>query len=216
MGLPEKFDDRLKSNLGLRAVWLPGTDIELGTVMQRKDGIFLPVGKLGDFGVPFSFKKLGGNVSLKFQARGVSSTLIQAGAEVDPAQIDAKAKAEFKIEFKSRNTYFIRTPQLAGVGISDLLKVGRAVKKIPDWRFGEYFIASAVYRAKEFVFLGSQSRNRTIRFGGLGSAILDFITVGASAKVAKVTTSSVGVEIIGEGGPVAMNVARFKKDGQIY
>jgi hypothetical protein len=214
MPLPEKFDDRLKSNLGLRAVWLPGTDIELGTVMQRKDGIFRPIGSLGDFGVSFRSKKLGGKVSLKFQARGVSSTLLQAGAEVDPMHIDAKAKAEFKIDFRSKNTYFIRTPQLAGVGISDLLKVGRAVKKLRDWRFGEYFIASAVYRAKEFVFLGSQSKNKTIRFGGLGSAILEFITAGVSANVAKVTTSSVGVEIIGEGGPVAMNVARFKKNGQ--
>lgn len=155
-------------------------------------------------------------MSLKFQARGVSSTLLQAGAEVDPAHIDTRANAEFKIEFKSKNTYFIRTPQLAGVGISDLLKVGRAIKRLPDWRFKEYFIASAVYRAKEFVFLGSQSKNKTIRFGGLGSAILDFITVGASAKVAKVTTSSVGVEIIGEGGPVAMNVTRIKKDGRVY
>jgi hypothetical protein len=215
MGLPEKFDERLKSNLGLRAVWLPGTEIALGDILRHEDGIFRRIANLSDFGVPFRSKKLGGNISLKFQARGVSSTLLQAGAEVDPAHIDAKAKAEFKIEFKSKNTYFIRTPELAGVEIGNLIKVGKALKGHPDWRYNEYFIASGVYQAKEFVFLGSQSKNKTIRFGGLGSAILEFLTLGASANVAKVTTSSVTVEIIGKGGPVAMNIARFKKDGQI-
>jgi hypothetical protein len=216
MGLPEKFDKRLKNNLGLRAVWLPGTEIELGDVLQHKDGIFRPIANLSDFGVRFRSKKLGAKASLKFQARGVSSTILQAGIAVDPTQIDARADAEFKVEFKSKNTYFIRTPQLAGVGISNLMKVGKAIKELPDWRYKEYFIAWRVYRASEFVFLGSQSKNRTVRFGGLGSAILDFLTVGASANVAKVTASSVAVEIIGEGGPVAMNIARIKKDGQIY
>lgn len=216
MGLPEKFDNRLKENLALRAVWLPGTEIELGAVMQHEDGKFRRVANLSDFGVPFRSRKLSGKVSLAFQARGVRSTVLQAGAEVDPMHIDAKAKAEFKIEFKSKDTYFIRTPQLSAVGISNLLRVGRAIKELPGWRHKDYFIASEVYRAKEFLFLGSRSKNKTIRFGGLGSAILDFINVGASAKVARVSASSVGVEIIGEGGPVAMNVARFKKDGRIY
>lgn len=216
MGLPEKFDNRLKDNLGLRAVWLPGTEIGLGDVLRHKDGIFRRIANLSHFGVPFLSKELSKKMSLTFQARGVTSTVLQAGAEVDPLHIDAKAKAEFKIEFKSKDTYFIRTPQLTGVGIDNLVKVGRAITKLPDWRYRDYFIASGVYRAKEFLFLGSRSKNKTIRFGGTGSAILDFINVGASAKVAKVSASSVGVEIIGEGGPVAMNVVRFKKDGQSY
>lgn len=216
MGLPEKFDKRLKNNLGLRAVWLPGTEIGLGDILQRNKGIFEPIGNLSDFGVNFRSKKLGGKMSLKFQARGVSSTVLQAGIKIDPTQIDAKADAELKVEFKNKNTYFIRTPQLAGVGISDLMKVGKAIKNLPDWRYKEYFIAWRVYRAKEFVFLGNQSRNRTVRLRGLGSGILDFLTLGASANVARVTAGSVTIEMIGEGGPVAMSTTRIKKDGQIY
>ena len=216
MGLPEKFDNRLKDNLGLRAVWLPGTEIGLGDVLQHKDGIFRPIGNLSDFGVSFRSKKLGGKVSLKFQARGVSSTVLQAGVAIDTTLMDPNANAELKVEFKSKNTYFIRTPQLAGIGISDLMKIGSAIKGRPGWRHKDYFIAWRVYRATEFVFLGSQSKNMTVRFRGLGSAILEFLTVGASANVAKVTASSVTVEIIGEGGPVAMNIVRIKKDGQIY
>jgi hypothetical protein len=215
MGLPERFDNRLKNNLGLRAVWLPGTEIQLGDVLKRKEGIFEPIGNLGDFGVNFRSKELGGKMSLKFQARGVSSTVLQGGVQINPTQIDAKADAELKIEFKSENTYFIRTPQLVGVGISNLMEVGKAVKVLPNWRYKEYYIASKVYRAKEFVFLGSQSKNRTVRFRGLGNAILDFLTVGASTNLARVTESNVTIEIIGEGGPVAMGIARIKKDGQI-
>ncbi len=216
MGLPEKFDNRLRDNLGLRAIWLPGTEIDLGDVLHRKDGIFEPIANLRDFNVRFNSKKIGGRLSLAFQARGVSSTVVQAGAEVDLSRLDVNAKAELKIEFKKEDTYFIRTPRLTGVGVTDLMKVGQALKGRRDWRHGDYYIAWRVYRAGEFLFLGSQGKNKIVRFGGLGSAILNFLAVGASAEVARLTASSVSIELIGEGGPVAMRVARVRRNGRIY
>ena len=36
MGLPSKFDKRVKKQLGLRAVWLPGTVIELGDIRRQE------------------------------------------------------------------------------------------------------------------------------------------------------------------------------------
>ena len=216
MGLPKKFDDRLKNNLGLRAVWLPGTQIDLGAVLQLKDGIFESIANLSDFGVNFRWRELGGDLSLKFQARGVSSMVFQAGAQVDLSHVDIKANTELKIDFKEEDTYFIRAPKLSGIGISNLMTVAKAVARLSEWQHRRYFIAWNVYRAGEFVFLGSQSRNKSVRFQGSGSDIIDFLTVGASANVAKVTASSVNIEIMGKGGPLALRVTRIKKNGRPF
>jgi hypothetical protein len=216
MGLPEKFDRRLKDNLDLRAVWLPGTEISLGDVLEHKDGVFRPIGNLRDFSVKFNKKALGKKVSLSLQAKGVAWTVVQAGAKVDPLQVDAKAEAEVKLEFKSKDAYFIRTAELAGVGIPDLIRLGRAVRGNPDWHHKDYFISWQVYRAKEFVFLGSKNKNSTIRFMGGGKAILDFLTIGATANVSRVAASGVIIEMIGEGGPIAMRVRRIKRNGQLW
>ena len=216
MGLPGKFDGRLKRNLGVRAVWLPGSEIVLGTVLQRRDEAFLPIASLGDFGVTFAPRSMLNQVSLTFQARGVSSTVVQAGAQVDLSRIDTKANAEIEIGFKREATYLIRTPTLSGEEIGSLLTIGNALKEAPGWNHSRYFVVAGVYRAGEFLFLGSQTGNQTVRFGGRGDAIRDFLTVGASANVARTSSSSVSIEIVGRGGPVAMRVVRFKRDGRVY
>jgi hypothetical protein len=216
MSLPEKFDRRLKDSLGLRAVWLPGTQIALGDVLEHRDGVFQQIGNLRDLGIGFTERPLGKKVSLSFQSKGVSWTVIQAGAQVDPANLPAKAKVEVSIDFKSNDTYFIRTAQLTGVGIPNLIKIGKSVKRNPDWHHKDYFIACQVYSAKEFVFLGSEGKKGNVRLGGEAKAVIDFLTVGASAKVARVAGSGVIIEMMGEGGPIAMRVRRIKKNGKLW
>lgn len=216
MSLPEKYDRRLKQSLGLRAVWLPGTEIGLGDILQHRDGVFQPIGNLSDFGVKFKEKVLGKRVSLSFQAKGVKWTLIQAGAHVDPAHVSAGATAEIKIEFKSKDTYFIRTPKLTGVGISNLISVGRSIKAKRDWRHRDYFVAWQVYRATEFAFLGSQGKKGMVRFSGDGKAIREFVNVGVGVNVTRVAASGVIIDIVGKGGPIGMRVRRIKKNGQLW
>ena len=216
MGLPKKFDDRLRRNLGVRAVWLPGSEIMPGAVLQRRDDAFLPIASLSDFGVSFASHSMLGQVSLTFQARGVSSTVVQAGADVDLSRIDTKANAEIEIRFEREATYLIRTPTLSGKEIRNLLAIGNALKDASGWNHSRYFVVAGVYRAGEFLFLGSQTGNQTVRFGGRGDAVRDFLTVGASANVTRTSSSSVSIEIVGQGGPVAMRVVRFKRDGRVY
>jgi len=216
MGLPKKFDDRLRRNLGLRSVWLPGSETLLGTVLQRSDESYLPIASLSEFDVSFKSRSMLGQVSLAFQARGVSSTVVQAGAKVNLNQIDTMANAELEIEFKREATYLIRTPRLSGEEISNLLAVGKALKDVSGWNHVRYFVVAGVYRASEFLFLGSEAGNKTVRFSGRGDAVQDFLTVGASANITRSSSSSVSIEMVGQGGPVAMRVVRFKRNGRVY
>lgn len=213
MSLPKKFDDRLKTALGMRAVWEPGSSMDLGDVLQRENGIFRPIADLKkDFGIKYRRESLSREKSLAFQARGVSTKVLQAGAEVALDKLDVKAQAELEIKFGGQDGYLIRTPMLTGVGIDNLFSVGKQLRKNPDWNRGKFYIAWRVYSAREFLFLGNQSRNRSIKLGGLGSAILEFLTFGLSGKVSRISSSDLTVEIIGKGGPVAMGVARVKND----
>lgn len=216
MGLPEKFDKRLKHNLGLRAVWPPGSSIQVGDVLQRADGIFNPIANLkDDFGITYRKEKTSKERTLTFQAQGVSTTIMQLGSNVTETGLDANANAELKIDFNKEETYFIRTPQLTGKGIDNLFKVGRDIAGTPDWRHGDYYIAWRVYSAKSFLFLGNLAKKRTIKFGGTGSAIIKLLTLGATAGITKVSQSSVSVEIVGVQGAIAMAVAKVKSDGRI-
>ncbi len=212
MGLPKKFDDRLKTALGMRAVWTPGSPMDLGDVLQREDGIFRPIANLSDFGVTYRRETLSKEKSLAFQARGVSTKVLQAGAEIDLSKIDVKAQAELEIKFDRIDSYLIRTPMLTGVGIDNLFSVGKQLKNHPDWNHGKFYIAWRVYRAQEFLFLASSRGNKRIKLGGLGRAILKFMTFGISGKIDRLSKSELTIEIIGKGGPVSMAVAKVKND----
>jgi hypothetical protein len=216
LGLPEKFDKRLKNSLGLRAAWPPGSPIEVGDVLLRDDGIFKPIGSLKhDFGVTYRKEAVSKERSVTFQAQGVSTSILQLGVEVSWAAIDPNAMAEVKIDFNREETYLIRTPQLTGRGIDNMIKVGRQVAQLDEWRHGDYYIAWRVYSATDFAFLGNLAKQRTVKFGGKGSAIVKLLTFGATAGVSKVSQSSVAVEIVGEKGPIAVGVAKIKDDGRV-
>ena len=120
-----------------------------------------------------------------------------------------------KIAFTEQNGYFLRTPDLTGTQIDNLLGVANEVVSVPNWKYGKYFIAHTVYRAEEFVFLASKAKRRTVKFGGVGKAILSFLSLGLSAQLEKTSAQSLTVEIVGRGGPVALGIARIKRSGEL-
>lgn len=215
MGLPRKFDQRLKRNMALHAVWPPGNPIELGDVLQRQDGVFRPIDNLDGFNVRFRRRRGRGERSMNFQAAGVSTTIVQAGAKARLDAVDRSAGASVEISFNRENTYFIRTPKLAMVGIDDMRKVARTLRDHPDWRFGAYYVAWQVYSAKDFAFLASEKKNRKIVLEGKGDAVQKFLTVGASAGMTRTSSSSITFEILGTGGPVAIALAKIRRNGRI-
>ena len=130
-------------------------------------------------------------------------------------RLDLGADAELKIAFSGEEGYFLRTPDLTGTQIDNLLGVANKVSPRPDWKPGKYFIAHTVYHAEEFVFLGSKGRNRSMKFRGAGKAILSFLTLGLAGELERTSAQKLTVEIIGQAGPVAVGVARIKRNGEI-
>ena len=215
MGLPKRFDKKLQRHMGLHAVWPPGNPIELADVLQRQDGIFRPVDNLSSFQVKFRRQRFKDQRAISLKASGVSVTVIQGGGEVDVNDVDVAASATLEISFTKENSYFIRTPALWGVEIEDLRKVGRSLRKHPEWQHRRFYLAWQIYSARDFMFLGSESRNRKVSFGGNGSAILKLLSLGATANITRSSTSNVSVAVVGKGGPMAMAIARVRRNGDI-
>lgn len=215
MSLAKKYDKRLRNEMSFRAVWPPGTNIALGDVLVFQNGVFHPVAGLKDFDIPFTPEpalKFGG---LRLNAVGVRNRIIQGGADVSLARLDLGAKAELRIAFSGEEGYFLRTPDLTGTQIDNLLGVANRVSSSSDWKPGKYFIAHTVYHADEFVFLGSKGRNRSMKFSGAGKAIVSFLTLGLAGGLERTSAQKLTVEIIGQAGPVAVGVARIKRNGEI-
>ena len=216
MSLAKKFDERLKRNTTLRAVWLPGTKVQLGDILRIKNGVFESIAKLSDYEITFEKIDLSDILSIKFQAQGVSYQIIQGEGNVDLKNINMKAAAELKISFNSEDSYFIRTPELEGEGISNIIKLSKQIAKITNWDFRNYFIAWNIWSAKEFIFLGSTSKNTSVKFKGDGQAINNLLNTGISSNVSYQRESKISFEIIGASGPLAMKVFRVKRNGEFY
>lgn len=215
MSLPAKYDRRIKRALNLHAVWEPGDSIALGDIVTRdRGGTFTDESRLSDFGINFR-KKRSRAKSLSFNAQGVSTLLFQGGEPINASALNRNASASVEVRFERESTYLLRTPALRGEDIDDLLQVGRAVKKLPDWEFRRFYIVWKVLTASKFTFLGSRRKGRSITFAGKGGAVLKFLDVGATAGLTVSGTQSLEVKIVGTGGPVVIGVARVKKNGRI-
>lgn len=215
MSLPKKYDNRIRTVLGLRAVWEPGATIDLGDIVSLRKGIFVPVEALSDFGVSFR-KKRGKETELTLNAQGVRETIVQAGAEVPTiGDLKPNVQANLEISFKRSDSYYLRTPQLVSNAMDNLAAVGRAVAKLDSWDFRRNYIVWKVLQAKQFTFIGSRSKNRKIVFSGSGSAVTKLLTAGLSTGITKTSSLKMDLEITGQGGPVAIGVTRVRRDGRL-
>ncbi|MEA3480160.1 MAG: hypothetical protein U9R60_18395 [Bacteroidota bacterium] len=216
MSIAKKYTRRVKQNLALEAVWLPGTDIELGDILQRNDGILGKIANIDDFGISFETETVIRNATLDFQAQGVRTRVMQAGAEVSPYNIDMNVEASLNIEFNKEETYYIKTPQFDGIGISNLIRLGNHIKGIGSWQHRRYFVVTNVFAVSEFVFLGSTARDRSVEIQGSGEAITNYLETGFSTDLNFSGLQNIEIRITGQSGAVTMRVSRFRRNGKVW
>lgn len=214
MSLPKRYGERIKEALKVDAAWLPGKPFTLGTIVGRKDGVFFPKDHLSNFGNPPIQEAAHSDKSLDLCSKGVRTTLFQAGVELpDSAELDLAAEAKLKIEFSREFEYMLKTPILRGRHITNLNQIAQAVHLLPNWDHGRFWVVHETYDATEFSFLGSEQKSQNLEISGKGSAILSFLSAGASVGIT--ATGNVSLKLIGAGGTVAIGLVRIEEDGQL-
>ena len=213
MSLPDNYGKRLRSALKAVAVWLPGKPVSLGSIMAKEDNSFTELDQLSSFTDKMKSGKFQ-DINLNLVSSGTRQRLFQANAELpSTAALDLSAEASVKYEFSGAFEYVLKTPTLQGEHITNLNQIANAVRNNPDWKHKEFYLVHEVYNSDQFSFVGTEKTKRTFEISGKGSAILSFLSAGASAGLSK--TGDVQVELLGKGGSIAMGLVRIKPDGSL-
>ncbi len=211
MSLPKIFDEQLQDALHARAVWMPGKPIQIGDIMVRRDDSFHKVGHIADFGAtirssPHSDK------SLDLVTSKVKQRLIQGGVELpSTAGLDLAAEASVSYSFAGKSQFILKTPNLKGLSIDNMLMIAGQLAKLPAWKHDKFFIVEETYGAEMWSFLGTKESATDVQLSGKGSAILSFLSAGLSAGLK--SSGNIDVKMLGSGGMLAMNLVRIRKDG---
>lgn len=213
MSLPKNFDKHLTKNFGYRAIWQPGRAYSLGDVMVRKDDAFHEGGHVSDY-TDTMRQKAEPPKQMSLISSGTRQRIVQAGVEIDdPVNLNPDISASVKYEFSGKNQYVLKTPKLQGSSIDNMLLLAEALAVHSKWKHGKYFVVSEIYGADQWSFIGNETTTSSFGLSGSGAGILSFLNIGASAGLTK--TGKADLEMLGEGGMLAMKLVRIDKDGSL-
>jgi hypothetical protein len=211
MSLPKVFDKQLQDALNARAVWQPGKPIQIGDIMVRRDDSFHKAGHIADFGATVRSSPHA-DKSLDLATSKVKQRVFQANVELpSSAQLDLAAEANVTYEFVGKSQFILKTPNLRGLSIDNMLMIAGQLAGLSTWKHDKFFIVEETYGADNWSFLGIKETGSNFQLSGKGSAILSFLTAGISVGLK--TSGNVDVKMLGSGGSLAMNLVRITKDG---
>jgi hypothetical protein len=215
--LPETFDKHLRNAINARAIWLPGSPIQIGDILIRNTGVldkgaFKQVGHISDFGATIKSASHV-DISLDLASSKVKQRVFQAGVEIGKDELDLAADASVKFEFGGKNQFILKTPSLGGLSIQNLLGIGEQLAAKPNWNNDDFFIVSETFGATDWTFLGVKENSSNFEFSGKGSGILSLLTAGISAGLK--TSGTIDIKLAGKSGMIGMNLVRIRKDGTV-
>lgn len=210
--LPEVFDKHLRKAINARAVWMPGSPIQVGDIVIKGGDLFKQVGHVSDFGATLK-TAAHVDVSLDLASARVKQRVFQFGAEIGKDQLDLSADASVKFEFQGSTEFILKTQSLSGLSVQNLLAIGSLLAPKPGWDHDDFFIVHETYGATDWTFLGSKEVNRSFEFSGKGSGILSLLSAGMSAGLK--SSGTIDVKLAGKSGMIGMNLVRVRKDGSI-
>jgi hypothetical protein len=213
MSLPKVFDKQLQDALNARAVWQPGKPVQIGDIMVRRDDSFHKAGHIADFGATIRSSPHA-DKSLDLATSKVKQRILQGGVELPGSdQLDLSAEASVQYEFAGKSQFVLKTPNLKGLSIDNMLMIAGQLSPLPTWRHDKFFIVEETYGAKTWSFLGTDESASNVQISGKGSGILSFLTAGISAGLK--SSGAIDVKMLGKGGMLAMNLVRIRKDGSL-
>lgn len=218
MGVGDQFSKFLKAELDCRAVWPPVlTPMQLGDYGVTDGAGFHKLGNIRDFGLVLEVER-GKQSSLNLVSSGVRQTRLSAGVAVPAFQGLGDVAASLGLEFSRAEGFVLKCRQVERTQISNLgalaLRLGRArTADGQGWRHVAWKIVWQLYTGCDVVFLATRSSGTRVEFTGKADALHQLEMGSLSAGVGMQASHSLGVEILGDTGPVGYGLARIKVIG---
>jgi len=199
----------LRQPLRAHVAWLPlGGNFDLGDFGVFSGGVFVRLGNVVNLGVKFE-RIRGNDTSFEFRSEGVQETRLSGGVAVG-AFSQGDDDASLRIAFAAENSLLIRCKTLQVSEISELLPVAAALRQHPQWRM-RYRVVHRLWTAVEGTFLSSRGSDANIEFSGAVKALQALQAGQADASIAVAARSNIGLDLIGQTGPLALGLFRVRR-----
>lgn len=128
MSLIERYLETVYEATGMRGVYPPNMEVQLGDYGTVHEGRFEPIGNLRDLGIEFAPDRSSGQMHREFKSSQVSKVQFGAGAAMDGAAVRARARleltfnADFSVYYAVAGCVYERIQNLAHVGAEVVLR----------------------------------------------------------------------------------------------
>jgi len=213
MGTAKDFDRILHKEIDVHAAWLPVTNvIKVGDFGLISDGVFARQGNIRDvFGVDFETDP-GPAVNLDFKSEKVREVRFTAGAEVDVFP-DQPLEAKLTINFERSKSFYLKA-KLDTEQMKNSFAVALALVSNPNWR-RRFKVVSGVYNGTAPVIMSSRSGNTEVSISAKADVLQKFELGNAEAGLTFKSSSSLGLEILGEQGVVGLQLFQVGRRGEV-
>ena len=218
MGIADRFEKFLKAELDCRAVWPPVlTPMQLGDYGVSDGASFQRLGNITDFGLKIEVER-GQPSSLNLVSAGMKQVRLAAGVAVPAFQGLGEVAGSLGIEFTRSESFLLKCRRVERTQIGNLgalaLRLARArTVDGQTWKHLAWKIVWQLYTGHEVVFLATRGAGTKVDFKGSASALHQLEMGSASVGVGVQTNQSLGVQILGDTGPVGYGLARVKVIG---
>lgn len=218
MGIGDRFATFIKSELECRAVWPPVlTPIKLGDYGVTDGASFQKLGNIADFGLTLEVEQ-GRSSSLNLVSSGVKQTRLAVGAAVPAFQGLGDVAGKLGIEFARSESFLLKCREIERTQISNLGALALRLSRVKTadgqaWKHLTWKIVWQLYTGRDVVFIATRSAGTKVEFSGSADALHQLEMGKVSAGIGVQTSHSLGVEILGDTGPVGYGLARVKVIG---
>ena len=218
MSTGSKFSKFLKSQIDCRAVWPPVvTPIQLGDYGVMVAGNFQKLGHVSDFGVVLELEQ-GEVSSLNVVSQRVRTTRLAGGAPVPAFHGLGQVAAALRLEFADADAFVHKARRVERAQIRNLGAIGRRLTNArtrdgQKWRHMAWRVVWQLYTGHDVLCLTNRSSGTVVEFVGEAHALQQLELGTVHASVAMQSSHALGLEILGQSGPIGYGLARVKYFG---
>ena len=211
MSLARDLAKLLRDQFQMHVAWMPvTTSFSLGDYGQWRDGVFVPLGNIAEFGVTPRIER-GREVRFHFSSLRSNTTHIVASARV-PAIPAGDLEGETRIEFGGAGSFLLSASALTSTRIANIAEVARRLDDTGRWRW-QYKIVGELFVGDDVLLVATTERDTTVSLRGKASALaaLQGGSVGGGLRVS--ASKRLGLEIAGGHGPIGLGLFRVRISG---
>lgn len=220
MDTHDLYDSTLRGALGCRAVWPPViTAVQLGDYGVVDGGVFRRLGNVADFGLAFTTTR-GQPSRLDLSTSDVRLTRLAGGVKVPTLAGLGDVAASVRIEFGRSDGFVLRCARVELDEIADLGALARRLlaARAPDgqrWRPLAWRLVWQRFSGRDVFFFAARSAGSHVELDGSAALLHGIDAAAGSAGLSRHRAAGLGLEIVGDSGPLGLGLARVKLIGGV-